>query len=164
MLVGSSTSAFNYSNKEKTQDSDISFAISDEKETQAQAPIYKSRDDINEENMALQQFKKDLTEKGAVKFLHDFNMQKIEEMLEKYKQKLAKELEDNPDSTMDMEQMLNDYRKQLLERFRELEDDNSDSKTLLSSNRMAFEMADKLKPKLENILSARDFSSLLKFY
>ena len=155
MLVGSSTSAFNYSkDKEKTQNSDIAFAISDEKETQSQAPLYKSRDEINAEDMALQQFKKDLTEKGAFKFMYDFNMQKIEEMLEEYKQKLEKELEDNPDSTMDIEQMLNDYKKQLLERFRELEDDNGDSKTLLSSSRITFEMADKLKPKLEDILNS----------
>ena len=151
MIVGSSTSAFNYSkNKEETRESDISFALNDEK--QAQMKEYKSRDEINEEDIALQQFKKDLTQKGAFKFMHDFNMQKIEEMLEEYKKKLEKELEDNPDAKLDIEQMLSDYKKQLLERFRELEDDKGDSKTLLSSSRIAFEMADKLKPKLEDIL------------
>ena len=154
MLVGRSTSAISYSNKEKAQNPDIAFAINDEQEMLVQAPIYKSRDEINDENIQLQQFKKDLTEKGAVKFVYDFNMQKIEEMLDEYKKKLEKELEDNPDSTMDIAQMLNDYKKQLLERFRELEDDNGDSKTLLSSSHIAFEMADKLKPKLEDILGS----------
>ncbi|MCK9491240.1 MAG: hypothetical protein M0Q24_04060 [Sulfurimonas sp.] len=154
MLVGSSTSAFYYSkNKEETRESDIAFALNDEKQTQTQIKEYKSRDEINAEDTALQQFKKDLTEKGSFKFMHDFNMQKIEEMLEEYKKKLEKELEDNPDSKMDIDQMLNEYKKQLLERFRELEDDKGDSKTILSTSRMAFEIADKLKPKLEDILN-----------
>jgi molecular chaperone DnaK (HSP70) len=154
MIVGSSTSAFNYiKEKKEMQESDIAFALNDEKQTQTQMNEYKSRDEINEEDIALQQFKKDLTQKGAFKFMHDFNMQKIEEMLEEHKKKLEKELEDNPDSKMDIDQMLSEYKKQLLERFRELEDDKDDSKTLMSSSRIAFEMADKLKPKLEDILS-----------
>lgn len=153
MIVGSSTNAFNYSkDKKEMQESDIAFALNDEKQTQPQIKEYKSRDEINEEDMALQQFKKDLSEKGTFKFMHDFNMQKIEEMLEEYRKKLEKELEDNPDSTMDIEQMVNEYKKQLLERFRELEDEKDDSKTLLSSSRIAFEIADRLKPKLEDIL------------
>ncbi|MDY0232809.1 MAG: hypothetical protein RBS11_02135 [Sulfurimonas sp.] len=154
MLVSSSTSAFYYSkDKEDRQIPDENFINIDEKERQIKVPIYKSRDELNEEDIALQQFKKDLTQKGAFKFMHDFNMQKIEEMLEEYKKKLEKELEDNPDAKLDIEQMLSDYKKQLLERFRELEDDKGDSKTLMSSSRIAFEIADKLKPKLEDILN-----------
>lgn len=147
MLVGSSISAFNYKKSTKEiQDSDIDFALKKE------SPVYKSRDEINEDDPALQKFKDDLTTKGAVKFLYDFNMEKIEEMLEKYKEELLKEMEKNPELELDIDKMVSDYKKELLERFRELEDDKDKPKTLLSSSRIAFEIADKLKPKLEDIL------------
>jgi len=111
---------------------------------------YKSRDEINDSDFALQKFKDDLITKGALKFLYDFNMEKIEEMVEKYKAELLKELEENPELELDIDKMVNDYRKQLLERLAELEDE--ENKSVLNINRMEFEMASKLKPQLEELL------------
>jgi glutamyl-tRNA reductase len=78
-------------------------------------------DDINDE---LEQFKNDLITKGSVKFLYDFNQEKIEKMVEEYKEKLLKELEENPDSDMDIEQMVIDYKKEILENLAKLEEEN----------------------------------------
>ena len=111
---------------------------------------YKSRDEINDEDSALQKFKNDLTTKGALKFIYDFNMEKIEEMVEKYKAELLKELEENPELELDIDKMVNDYRKQLLERLSELEDE--EDKSVLNINRMEFEISRKLKPQLEELL------------
>lgn len=75
MLVGSSTSALNFTkDKKETQESNIPFELIDEKQTQTKE--YKSRDEINEDDLELQKFKDDLTSKGALKFLYDFNMEK----------------------------------------------------------------------------------------
>ena len=115
-----------------------------------QVSDYKSRDEINDDDSALQKFKDDLITKGALKFLYDFNMEKIEEMVEKYKQELLKEMEENPELELDIDKMVNDYKKQLLERLAELDDDKD--KSVLNVNRMEFEMARKLKPQLEELL------------
>lgn len=111
---------------------------------------YKSRDEINDEDSALQKFKNDLITKGALKFLHDFNMEKIEEMVEKYKQKLLKEMEDNPELDLDIDKMVADYKKGLLERLAELNEE--DKKSLINVKRLEFEIADKLNTKLEEVL------------
>jgi DNA-binding transcriptional MerR regulator len=113
---------------------------------------YKSRDEINDEDAALQQFKKDLTTKGAVKFLYDFNMEKIEEMVEKYKEELLKNLGDNPtpEELAGVEKMVENYRKKLLEQLAEIND--KDKNSSLNINRLEFEMMSKLDSKLEEAL------------
>ena len=114
---------------------------------------FKSRDEINDEDVALQQFKKDLTTKGALKFLYDFNMEKIEEMVEKYKKELLENLGENPtpEELAEVEKMVDDYRKKLLEQLSELNDKNKNSP--LNINRIEFEMLNKLDFKLEEVLS-----------
>ncbi|MFA5215744.1 hypothetical protein [Sulfuricurvum sp.] len=84
--------------------------------------IYKSypfvaaqtRDEINSNDAALGQFKKDISTKGAAQFLHDLNEDKIKTLVEAYRQKLLKEKEANPEKPMDINQMVSDYRKLLL--------------------------------------------------
>lgn len=113
---------------------------------------YKSRDEINDEDAALQQFKKDLTTKGALKFLYDFNMEKIEKMVEKYKEELLKNLGENPtpEELAGVEKMVEDYRKKLLEQLAEIND--KDKNSSLNINRLEFEMLSKLDSKLEEVL------------
>lgn len=111
---------------------------------------YKSRDEINDEDSALQKFKNDLITKGALKFVYDFNMEKIEEMVQKYKDKLLKEMEENPELDLDIDKMVAEYKKQLLERLAELEDE--EDKSVLNINRVEFDIVNKLNPKLEDIL------------
>lgn len=111
---------------------------------------YKSRDEINDEDSALQKFKNDLITKGALKFVHDYNMEKIEEMVQKYKDKLLKEMEENPELDLDIDKMVAEYKKQLLERLAELDDD--EKKSVLNVNRMEFEISQKLGSRLEDLL------------
>ena len=113
---------------------------------------YKTRDEINDEDAALQQFKKDLTTKGAIKFLYDYNMEKIEEMVEKYKQELIDNLGENPtpEELVQIDDMVEDYRKLLLEQLMELSD--SDKNSPLNISRLEFEIMNNLDATLEEAL------------
>ncbi len=113
---------------------------------------YKSRDEINDEDMALQQFKKDLTTKGAIKFLYDYNMEKIEEMVEKYKEELMKNLGEDPTpkELAQISDMVEEYRKQLLEQLTELGD--SDKSSPLNISRLEHQIMNNLDHTLEEAL------------
>ncbi len=80
---------------------------------------YQTRDEINSNDAALLQFKSDISTKGAAQFLHDLNEEKIKALVEEYRQKLLKEKEENPKSTMDINKMVSDYRKLLLKEMME---------------------------------------------
>jgi len=116
---------------------------------------FKSRDEINEDDIALQQFKKDLTTKGALKFIYDFNMEKIEEMVEKYRQELLKNLGENPtpEELAEVEKLVEDYRKKLLEQLAELNDDDKNS--AFNINRLEFEVMNSDKTTLKDVLSSK---------
>lgn len=94
---------------------------------------YKSRDEINAEDTALQQFKHDLITKGTAQFLADLDKEKIEAMVEEYRQKLLEEQKMNPDKPMDIEQMVSDFRKQLLEEMMEAQKVDEENKGEKSS-------------------------------
>ncbi|MCW8837711.1 MAG: hypothetical protein OQJ77_03945 [Thiovulaceae bacterium] len=113
---------------------------------------YTSRDEENDKDAALQQFKKDLTTKGAIKFLYDYNMEKIEEMVEKYKQELMKNLGENPtpQEIAEVDKLVEDYRKQLLEQLTELSD--TDKNSPLNISRLEFEIMNNLDATLEEAL------------
>lgn len=104
-----------------------------------QVEEYKSRDEINAEDTSLSKFKDDLITKGAAEFLKDLNAEKIEAMVEEYRQKLLKEKAENPDKPMDINQMVSDFRKQLLEELMEAqkteeENKSADNTSLMSSD------------------------------
>ncbi len=109
---------------------------------------YKSRDEMNEDDSVLQQFKNDLMNKGAAKFLTDFNQEKIDKMVEEYRRELEKMLEENPE--MDIEKMVSDFKKDLLEKLALLEEEEGKSPIHLS--RIEFEVHRDLQVQLEDIL------------
>jgi hypothetical protein len=80
---------------------------------------YQTRDEINSSDMALEQFKKDISTKGAAQFLNDLNEEKIKTLVEEYRQKLLKEKEANPEKPIDINKMVSDYRKLLLKEMME---------------------------------------------
>ncbi|MDD5158675.1 MAG: hypothetical protein PHI47_09430 [Sulfuricurvum sp.] len=80
---------------------------------------YQTRDEINSNDAALEQFKKDISTKGAAQFLSDLNEEKIKTLVEEYRQKLLKEKEANPENPMDINKMVSDYRKLLLKEMME---------------------------------------------
>lgn len=74
-------------------------------------------------------------------------------MVEKYKEELLKEMEENPELEIDIDKMVSDYKKQLLERLAELEEE--DKKSVMNVKKIEFEIADKLNPKLEELLQKK---------
>jgi hypothetical protein len=80
---------------------------------------YQTRDEINTEDSELSKFKDDLVTKGAAVFLKELNEEKIEALVEEYRQKLLKEQGENPDKPMDINQMVSDFRHQLLKEMME---------------------------------------------
>jgi DNA-binding transcriptional MerR regulator len=111
---------------------------------------YKSRDQINESDYELQKFKDDLKTKGAVKFLYEFNLEKIEKMVEEYRDKLLEEMKNNPELDIDIEEMVSSYKKELLERLSDLEDSNE--KSPINIKNLEFTVANNLSTKLEDLL------------
>lgn len=89
---------------------------------------YKSPDEINASDTELQQFKTDLIKKGAAQFLKDLNQEKIDALVEEYRQKLLKEKESNPDQPMDINQMVSDFKKELMKEMMEAQKADQQSK------------------------------------
>lgn len=84
-----------------------------------QADPYQTRDQANASDAELSKFKADLSSKGAAQFLKDLNQDKIDSLVEQYRQKLMKEKESNPDQPMDINQMVSDFKKELLKEIEE---------------------------------------------
>ncbi len=80
---------------------------------------YKTRDEINDSDPELAQFKKDLKTKGATEFLKDLNEEKINALVEKYRQKLLEEQKADPTKPMDIEKMVSDFKKKLIKELME---------------------------------------------
>lgn len=106
---------------------------------------YKTRDEINAEDTALTQFKDDLTTKGAALFLKDLNEEKIEALVEEYRQKLLKEQAENPDIPMDINQMVSDFKKQLLEQMMEAQKADQENQPTQSAALMSQEILENIK-------------------
>lgn len=102
-----------------------------------QASPYQTRDELNASDTELAKFKTDLTSKGAAQFLKDLNQEKIDALVEEYRQKLLKDQEKNPDQPMDINQMVSDFKKELLKEIEEArkaeQEASPDQKTSLST-------------------------------
>ena len=79
----------------------------------------KSSDASQEIDSEVAKFLKDLREKGAAQFLADLNQEKIDKMVEEYKQKLIKEMGDSPEAMQKIEKLVEDFKKKLIEEMRE---------------------------------------------
>lgn len=106
---------------------------------------YKSRDDISADDTELKQFKEDLVKKGAAVFLKDLNEEKIEAMVEEYRQKLLKEKENNPDQPMDINQMVSDFKKELLKEMMEAQKADQQNKPTQSGALMSGDILENIK-------------------
>jgi len=87
-------------------------------------------DGRDKDTTSIDNFIKELREKGASGFLADFNMKKIEEKIEEFRKKLISELGDSPEALKSIEKMVADFKKQLLEELQSSLDSNQDSKKL----------------------------------
>lgn len=136
-----STSAASAVSKDESVDQDYMALIAQF----YQAQPYKTRDEINAEDGELKQFKEDLTTKGAAVFLKDLNEEKIEALVEEYRQKLLKEKEKNPEQPMDINQMVNDFRKQLIEELMEAQKAQKENKPMESTALMSSDILERMK-------------------
>jgi len=69
----------------------------------------------------------DLRDKNQNRFLHSFNQEKIDKMVQEYKAKLQKQHIDNPNSFMDVEYLTRQFKKGLQEKLLELNSTTSSS-------------------------------------
>jgi hypothetical protein len=139
------TTAPSSNTKDESIDQDYAALIAQFYPTQE----YKTRDEINAEDSALSQFKDDLTTKGATLFLKDLNEEKIEAIVEEYRQKLLKEQSENPDKPMDINQMVSDFRKQLLKEMIEAQKAEQQNKSTQNTALMSSDI-------LENIQNVKN--------
>lgn len=139
------TTAPSSNTKDESIDQDYAALIAQFYPTQE----YKTRDEINAEDSALSQFKDDLTMKGAALFLKDLNEEKIEALVEEYRQKLLKEQSENPDKPMDINQMVSDFRKQLLKEMIEAQKAEQQNKSTQNTALMSSDI-------LENIQNVKN--------
>lgn len=125
---------------DQTEDKSVSHEYKALIEQYFNAQPYQTRDEINAEDTELAQFKNDLRLKGAAVFLKELDEEKIEALVEQYRQKLLKEKEKNPENPMDIESMLNDFKKRLIEELMEAQKAEREKKptetALLSSSEM----------------------------
>ncbi len=73
----------------------------------------------SEENSAVEKFLHDLRTKGATKFLADLNQEKIDKLVEEYKQKLMKEMGDSPEAMEKIAKLVDEFKKNLIEEMKE---------------------------------------------
>lgn len=109
------------------------------------AEPYKTPDEKSASDTELQKFKNDLITKGSAQFLKDLNEEKINALVEEYRQKLLKEKEQNPDQPMDINQMVNDFRKQLLKEMMEAQKADQESKPKQNTALMSKDILEKIK-------------------
>lgn len=87
----------------------------------------------SEESSAVEKFLHDLRTKGAAKFLADLNQEKIDKMVEEYKQQLMKEMGDSPEAMEKIEKLVEDFKKNLIEEMKEkMEDELKNAKDVNS--------------------------------
>jgi len=84
----------------------------------------------DKDTTSIDNFIKELREKGASGFLADLNMKKIEKEIEEFRKKLISELGDSPEALKNIEKIVADFKKQLLEELQSSLDSNQDSKKL----------------------------------
>ncbi|MDD3443704.1 MAG: hypothetical protein PHW89_10665 [Sulfurimonas denitrificans] len=82
---------------------------------------------------ALADFLKKLREKGAAKFLADLNKEKIEALVQEYKQKLIDEMGDSPEALKKIAKLVEEFKKQLIEEMKEKMEDEKKSKSMISN-------------------------------
>jgi hypothetical protein len=135
------TTAPSSNTKDESIDQDYSALIAQFYPTQE----YKTRDEINAEDSTLSQFKDDLTTKGAARFLKDLNEEKIEALVEEYRQKLLKEQSENPDQPMDINQMVSDFRRQLLKDMMEAQKADQENQPTQSAALMSSDILENIR-------------------
>lgn len=92
-----------------------------------------TNDEEEESDAEVKSFLESLLSKGALAFLADLNQEKIDKLVQEFRDKLIKERGDNPESLKEIESLVADFKKQLLEKLEESLD-NDESNLKISAN------------------------------
>lgn len=87
-------------------------------------------------DIAVETFSNDLITKGSLKFIADMNKEKIEKLVEEYRQKLIDAMGEDPEVQSEIESLVALFKKQLMEELQNSIDASEDSKPV-TSNAMA---------------------------
>lgn len=121
----------------------------------------KSVNPTEETSADIDRFLYNLRTKGAAKFLADLNQEKIEKLVEEYKQKLIEQMGDSPEAMVEIEKLVEQFKKQLIEEMREKTEEEAKHKkpndTPLSSNSFVEELIS-----LQNKKTIKPLEELLK--
>ena len=120
----------------------------------------KSADSTQERSSAVEKFLYDLRTKGASQFLADLNQEKIDKLVEEYKQKLLDSMGDSPEAKLEIEKLVEEFKKKLMEEMQEKTEEEAKNKnktsTIVSKNSFVQEIIDlqqeKPKKPLEELL------------
>lgn len=116
----------------------------------------KTQSDVEETDSEVAQFLKDLRTKGAAKFLADLNQEKIDKLVEKFKEKLMKEMGDSPEALKEIAKLVEDFKTKLMEDMKDKMEDEIKNKTKnatpLSNNSLVQQLIDMQQTKVTNPL------------
>lgn len=102
------------------------------------------------------QFLKNLRTKGAATFLADLNQEKINKLVEEYKQKLIESMGDSPEAMKEIAALVADYKTQLMEEMKEKMEEEAKNKeeniAPISSNTFVQQLLDIQQKKTTNPL------------
>jgi len=121
-------------NRDSKVDSEQKFEIPLAEEEQKSSLSNSQKREL-ETDSAVADFLKNLREKGAAKFLADLNKEKIEALVEEYKQKLIDNMGDSPEAMQDIAKLVEAFKKKLVEEMKEkMEDEIKNAKNRLANN------------------------------
>ncbi len=116
--------------RDSKTDSELKFEIPLAEEKEEEKETKSSQMDS-----AVVDFLKNLREKGAAKFLADLNQEKIDKLVEEYKQKLIDNMGDSADDMQEIAKLVEDFKKKLIEEMKDkMEDEIKNTKNKLSGN------------------------------
>lgn len=117
--------------------------------------------DVDPLSADVDKFLYDLLTKGAAKFLADLNQEKIDKLVEEYREKLIENMEDSPEAMLEIEKLVEEFKKQLIEEMREKTEEEAKQKSpnnkSISSNSFVNELIN-----LQNKKTIKPLEELLK--
>ncbi|WP_324171342.1 hypothetical protein [Sulfurimonas sp.] len=120
------------------------------------ARIPKESED-KEQDSAVARFLDDLCTKGALKFLADLNMEKIQAKIDEYRNKLIAKMGDSPDAMKEIAKLISSFKKRLLEELEASLDRSKDAEPSLKVAlfQVQLNMKKDTSKALEELLSSR---------
>lgn len=112
----------------------VDFSVASEQKNEILYTQEETESKSSQTDEALADFLKKLREKGAAKFLADLNKEKIEALVEEYKQKLIDNMGDSPEALQDIAKLVEAFKAKLIEEMKEKMEDEKKNKRIISSN------------------------------